>query len=286
MRLLLQHHTKYQYERPVYLTTHYLRLKPAPHCRTPIESFVLAIDPQNHILHWQQDPFANFLARIDFTGPIQALVIDVSIVIDFVFVNPLDFYVDEKASCFPFSYGDDLKPALHPYLETTEQHHLMREWLKKIDCSPQEIVSFLAMLNARVSQEIVYSTRMEPGVQTVSESLELGSGSCRDSAWLLVQCLRQLGLAARFVSGYLIQLADQTGNKEKPSADTAALHAWTEVYIPGAGWIGMDTTSGLFTAEGHIPLACTPSPEFAAPITGTSELCKTDFTYRTQVFRL
>lgn len=286
MRILLQHQTRYQYERPVYLTTHYLRLKPAPHCRTPIESYKLAIEPQSHILHWQQDPFANFLARVDFTGPIQALVVDVNIVVDYLSFNPLDFYVDEKASCFPFLYDDQLQFALSPYLETTEQHPAIREWLRKIDRSPQDIVTFLAMLNSRVSQEVIYNTRMEPGVQTSSETLELGSGSCRDSAWLLVQCLRQLGLATRFVSGYLIQLADKTENKGKPSADTAALHAWAEVYIPGAGWIGMDTTSGLFAAEGHIPLACTPSAELAAPVAGTSELCKTDFTYKTQIYRL
>ncbi len=286
MRLLLQHQTKYRYERPVFLTTHYMRLKPAPHCRIPIDLYSLTIHPKSHLLHWLQDPFANFLARADFTDPIQSLVVDVNIIINTIALNPFDFYIDDKAQHFPFVYDDQMKTALDPYLTITTHDPAIEEWLRKIDRSRQDTVAFLAMLNLKVSREIAYNIRMEPGVQTSNESLQMGSGSCRDTAWLLVQCLRYLGLAARFVSGYLIQLADQRKNFDEPVADSAALHAWAEVYIPGAGWIGMDTTSGLFVAEGHIPLACAPSPDQAAPITGSAELCKTDFSYCTKVIRL
>lgn len=286
MRILLEHQTCYQYERPVFLTTHYLRLKPAPHYRIPIESYALSVEPHNHILHWQQDPFNNYLARVDFMASTQSLVVDVKVTINMVTINPFDFYVDEEAQFFPFSYNDEIKSALSPYLKTTKQDPLVREWLGNIAHSSQDIVTFLAMLNQRVSREIVYNIRMEPGIQTPIESLQLRSGSCRDSAWLLVQCLRQLGLAARFASGYLIELDKRLNSLDNSKEDAVALHAWAEVFIPGAGWIGMDTTSGLFTAEGHVPLACTPSPNLATPITGTAEICKTNFTYQSQVSRL
>ena len=139
-------------------------------------------------------------------------------------------------------------------------------------------VPFLADLNAAVHRDVAYSERMESGVQTPDETLRAAIGSCRDSAWLLVSLLRQYGIAARFVSGYLVQLT--------PEADTTDLHAWTEAYLPGAGWVGLDPTSALFAGEGHIPLAATPRPSSAAPITGATEPVEVSFRFHNEVRRI
>jgi transglutaminase-like putative cysteine protease len=289
MRVAIHHHTKYQYDRPVLHTTHFLRLKPAAHSRTPIEGYSLTIHPDRYLIHWQQDPFGNFLARIDFEEFMQELTIDVDMIADISRINPFDFFLDDYAQYFPFDYEPQLKKDLAPYLEITEQSTDLMRWVETIDRSRRGIIDFLVMLNEKVFQNIGYTIRMQPGVQTSEETLQHALGSCRDSAWLLVQVLRHLGLAARFVSGYLVQLASVSqapSLSPDGSKDFTALHAWAEVYIPGAGWIGLDATSGLFAGEGHIPLACTPSPESAAPITGTAEKSETIFTYHNTVERL
>lgn len=285
MQILIQHTTTYDYERPVYLTPHILRLKPAAHSRTAVEKFSLYIEPENHIIHWQQDPFGNFLARVDIHAPATRLQIDVKITVNINPVNPFDFFLDAGAAYFPFEYEPQLKQDLCPYMTVQDKGPGLMQWVDHVDRSKQETVAFLIMLNKKVFQTIAYTERMEPGVQSSETSLSLGSGSCRDSGWLLVQIARHMGLAARFVSGYLIQLTDHN-NPGELLQDTAALHAWAEVYIPGAGWIGLDPTSGLFAGEGHIPLACTSYPDSAAPITGTSEINKTVFTYSNSVTRL
>jgi uncharacterized protein (DUF2126 family)/transglutaminase-like putative cysteine protease len=271
IRVAIRHQTAYRYDKSVTLAPHVFRLRPAAHSRTPIHAYSIKISPEQHFINWQQDPFGNYLARVVFNEPAQELSIDVELIAEMTVINPFDFFVEEYADLYPFAYDDQLKQELYPYLEVREDGPLLCGWLALVDSTHRNAVDFLVDLNRRLHEDISYSIRMEPGVQTCEETLAKALGSCRDSAWLLVQILRHLGLAARFVSGYLVQLTADVKSLDGPSgpeADFTDLHAWAEVYIPGAGWIGLDPTSGLFAGEGHIPLACTPDPVSAAPITG------------------
>jgi len=290
IKVAIRHQTSYEYDRSVNLSPHTFRLRPAPHCRTPILSYSLKIQPEEKFINWQQDPFGNYLARVVFPEKTKMLRFEVEVIAELIVINPFDFFVEKYADNFPFDYTYQLKKELLTYFETSEKGELLMEWLKKIDLSkPVPIIDFLVSLNQNLYNHINYTVRLEPGVQTCEETLTKKTGSCRDSAWLLVQVLRHLGLAARFVSGYLVQLkADQKAidGPSGPEADFTDLHAWAEVYIPGAGWIGMDPTSGLFAGEGHIPLCCTPDPISAAPVTGMTDVCETEFSYKNEVFRI
>lgn len=277
VRVAIHHHTRYDYDRMVSLSPHLIRLKPVAHSQAVIESYSLTIKPENHVVHWQQDPFGNFVARVDFWEPMQAMSIDVDIIARLEPINPFDFFLDTYAISFPFAYEPQLKKDLAPYLDVTEQGLHWEQWMQTIDQSKQGTIDFLIMLNKRIFQDIAYTTRMEPGVQTPEETLDLAIGSCRDSGWLLVQTLRQFGLAARFVSGYLAQVVPKGPSELKENS--LALHAWAEVYVPGAGWIGLDPTSGMLATEGHIALACTSEPTGAAPVTGTSDVNETTLSY-------
>lgn len=290
IRVAIRHRTTYQYDRTVNLFPHIFRLRPAPHSRTPIESYSFKISPEDHFIHWQQDPFGNFLARVVFPKPTKELVVDVEIIARMEVINPFDFFVEDYAEEFPFQYPTHLKKELGPYLEIKDEGPLFREWLDAHEQKePVRIVDFLVRLNRQISKDISYTIRMEPGVQTSEESLVRKIGSCRDSAWLLVQALRHYGLAARFVSGYLVQLKADEKSIDGPSGppeDFTDLHAWAEVYIPGAGWIGLDATSGLFAGEGHIPLAATPDYQSAAAITGATSVAKSELLYLNKVTRI
>jgi len=289
LKVAIKHKTKYIYDRSINLSPHIFRLRPAPHSRTPIEAYSIKIKPENHFFNWQQDPFGNYLARIVFPDKTTELSIDVEIIADLKTINPFDFFVEEAVEEFPFKYSDEAKKELLPYLEKVESGPLLKEWLSKIDLTPQRSIDFLIGLNSKLYNYLDYTLRMEPGVQTCEETLEAKLGSCRDFAWLLVQTLRHLGLAARFVSGYLVQLKSDEKSLDGPSGpeeDFTDLHAWAEVYLPGAGWIGLDATSGLFTGEGHIPLACTPSYESAAPVSGFSDFAETTFEFENSVTRI
>lgn len=289
IRVGVNHKTTYQYDRLISLSPHIFRLRPAVHSRTPIEAFSLKIEPANHFINWQQDPFGNFLARVVFPEKTRQLAVEVDLVAQMTVINPFDFFVEEYADQIPFSYDRQLKKELVPYLEARESGPLLMKRLETIDRSPMQVIDFLVALNQQVWKDIGYTIRMEPGVQTCEQTLSKKTGSCRDSAWLLVQVLRHLGLAARFVSGYLVQLTADEKSLDGPSGpekDFTDLHAWAEVYIPGAGWLGLDPTSGLFAGEGHIPLACTPDPVSAAPVTGATDKCEVHFSFTNSVRRI
>ncbi|MBY0588050.1 transglutaminase family protein [bacterium] len=289
IRVAISHETTYRYDRPTGHAPHVVRLRPAPHTRAKVQSYSLKIDPGGHYINWQQDPFGNYQARLVFPDRIGHLKIVTDLVLDLDVINPFDFFVEPSADKFPFEYDSILRKELLPYFEVTEAGPRLNEWVASVSREPVNTVDFLVDLNARLQREISYSVRMEPGIQTCEETLSSRRGSCRDSGWLLVQILRHLGLAARFVSGYLVQLRPDEKPIEGPAGtaqDFTDLHAWTEVYVPGAGWIGLDATSGLLAGEGHIPLACTPDPASAAPITGSTETCHVEFEHANSVQRL
>jgi uncharacterized protein (DUF2126 family)/transglutaminase-like putative cysteine protease len=288
----IEHRTSYQFDRAVHAGPHVVRLRPAPHCRTPITAYSLHVEPEGHFLNWLQDPFGNFEARLVFPEPIRNVEITVGVVADMTVINPFDFFIDESAEQFPFHYEPGLADDLAPYLATAPVGPLLQAWLGSVripDGETRRTIDHLVDLNRRVWKDVAYTTRMEPGVQDPEHTLDIALGSCRDSAWLLVQILRNLGLAARFVSGYLVQLsADQASldGPAGPEVDFTDLHAWTEVYIPGAGWLGLDQTSGLLAGEGHIPLAATPNPGSAAPVTGATQPCEVTLEFSNTVRRI
>jgi uncharacterized protein (DUF2126 family) len=289
IHVALKHVTHYRYDRRINLGPQVVRLRPAPHSRTPILSYSLRVEPEGHFVNWQQDPFANYLARLVFPEQTTEFKVTVDLVAEMSVFNPFDFFLEPHAKHFPFSYEAEQRAELAPYLIADEATPQVAAYLASIDLKPLPTIDFLVMLNQRLQQDISYLIRMEPGVQTPEETLTKASGSCRDSGWLMVQLMRHLGLAARFVSGYLIQLTPDQKALDGPSGtevDFTDLHAWCEVFLPGAGWVGLDPTSGLFAGEGHIPLACTPQPSSAAPISGAVDKCEVEFGHEMSVTRI
>jgi uncharacterized protein (DUF2126 family)/transglutaminase-like putative cysteine protease len=289
IRVALHHRTVYHYDRLVGLSPQTIRLRPAPHCRTPVTAYALKIEPKPHFLNWQQDPQSNFLARVVFPDLVRYFSVDVDLIAEMTVINPFDFFLEPYAEKYPFRYEAALERELAPFREIGPAGPKLAAYLKTVNLSERRSMDFLVELNQQLQRHVRYLIRMEPGVQSSEETLTLGSGSCRDSAWLLVEILRHLGLAARFVSGYLIQLKPDLkplDGQPGPTEDFTDLHAWTEVYLPGAGWIGLDPTSGLLAGEGHIPLAATPQPSSAAPISGGVDECEVTFTHEMSVTRV
>jgi uncharacterized protein (DUF2126 family)/transglutaminase-like putative cysteine protease len=288
-KVALNHRTRYLYDKPVSLGPQVIQLRPAPYGRTPILSYSLEVTPPEHVLTWQLDVHHNHLARLLFSGKTREFTVDVNLVAELTPINPFAFILEPGVEEYPFKYDSDLAEDLRPYLATDIAGPFFSAFIAGCSVEKQGSIDFLVDLNRRVRDEVGYVTRLEHGVQSPDQTLEKRAGSCRDSAWLLVQALRHSGIAARFVSGYLIQLAteqDATQNSTGPQTDSADLHAWAEAYLPGAGWIGFDPTSGLFASEGHIPLMCTPTPAKAAPIWGTVEPSGVDFSYTLSIRRL
>ncbi len=289
LHVALEHVSLYRYDRPVALGPQIVRLRPAPHCRTRILNYALRITPETHFINWQQDPQANYLAHLVFPDSTRELRIEVALTAEIAVFNPFDFFLDAATEKIPFTYLPASLQALRPYLTVAPAGPLLAAYLATIARTPTRTLDFLVSLNQRLQREISYVIRLEHGVQTPEQTLALGRGSCRDSSWLLVQILRHLGLAARFVSGYLIQLVSDVTPREGPSGPTrdfTDLHAWCEVFLPGAGWVGLDPTSGLLAGEGHLPLACTPDYESAAPIVGTVDACEMTFEHTMAITRI
>jgi uncharacterized protein (DUF2126 family) len=289
IHVALNHVTHYRYDRPVTLGPQVVRLRPAPHSRTRILSYSMRVEPAKHFLNWQQDGQANYLARLVFLEPTREFRVEVDLVAEMAVFDPFDFFVEPYAETFPFKYALTEHFELLPFMRRLAAGPRFLAYLEAVDLTPCRTIDFLVRLNQQLQKHVSYTIRMEPGVQTPEDTLLKASGSCRDSSWLLVQLLRHLGFAARFVSGYLIQLTADVKSLDGPSgpaSDFTDLHAWCEVYLPGAGWIGFDPTSGLLAGEGHIPLACSPAPGSAAPISGGVEKSEVQFTHLMNVQRI
>jgi uncharacterized protein (DUF2126 family) len=289
IHVALNHVSHYRYDRPVMLGAQLVRLRPAPHCRTRILSYSLRVEPAQHFVNWQQDPQANYMARLVFPERTQEFRVEVDLIAEMAVLNPFDFFLTPYAESIPFEYEVTELSELAPYLQRSEAGPLFAEYLARIPRTRMRTIDFLVGINQRIANDIRYLIRMEAGVQTPELTLSSAAGSCRDSGWLLVQLLRHLGLAARFVSGYLIQLKSDVKSLDGPSGpehDFTDLHAWCEVYLPGAGWIGLDPTSGLLAGEGHIPLACTPEPSSAAPVSGEVDQSEVQFEHSMSVARI
>ncbi len=289
IRAAIHHLTRYRYDHPVVLGTQVVRLRPAPHSRTPVVSYALKATPDRHFVNHQQDLYGNWLSRFVFPEPVDELRIEVDLVADMAAFNPFDFFIEDSAETWPFAYQQEIAPDIVIYRRTEPLTPRVQSFLDELDWNEKRTIDLIVDLSRKIAGTIEYIKRPEPGVQTPEETLNRGAGSCRDSSWLLIQVLRHLGLAARFVSGYLIQLKADGSSPGGPAGadhDFADLHAWAETYIPGAGWIGLDPTSGLLASESHIPLAATPHYRNAAPLSGSSSAAKVDFSFEMTVRRV
>jgi transglutaminase-like putative cysteine protease len=263
-RYKIIHRTYYNYSADVKLGAHHLRLRPREGHELRIESFTLKSTPEAKIF-WYRDVEDNSVAIADFTQSTRQLFIESEVIIQQHNESPLDFIVADYAISYPFQYQPDDRFLLTPYMVLPDQEtrELLNNWIFNIYKMNEEIQTYtlLQRLAKHINQTLFYKVREEPGVQTAQETLTLGSGSCRDFALLFMDAVKCLGLASRFVSGYLYAplMSDQVGST----------HAWAEVYLPGGGWKGFDPTIGDIVGKDHISVAVARLPESIPPIEGT-----------------
>lgn len=263
-RYKIIHRTCYSFSDNVELKPHELRLRPLEGHQLRIESSTLKITP-TATLRWQRDVEDNSVAIASFSSRSNQLTIESEVIIQQYNEAPLDFLVSDYAINFPFSYNEEDKVVLLPYmiLALPEANPALNELISKIWKIDEQIQTYtlLQRLTTYINQTLTYGVREEPGVQSPQQTLSLGSGSCRDFAFLFIETARSLGLAARFVSGYLHTPPSQT--------DNGATHAWAEVYLPGVGWKGFDPTVGEIVGTDHIPVAVARLPESVPPVAGS-----------------
>jgi transglutaminase-like putative cysteine protease len=262
--LKIVHTTTYQYSEIVTLQPHKLLLRPREGHDIRIESSELEIAPSNKV-KWQRDVYGNSVSMVHFFEPTDRLSVSSGIILKHYEDQPLDFLVMDYAVNFPFQYDPQERIDLGPYVLPlfVKDHPALQEWLTRFWQPGQVMETYVLLdqINNAIAQEFNYRMREEPGVQTPAETLVKQGGSCRDYATLFIETCRYLGLAARFVSGYLYSPATVQGN--------GSTHAWSEVYLPGAGWKGFDSTSGQVTGHDHIAVAVHRHPEAIPPVSGT-----------------
>jgi transglutaminase-like putative cysteine protease len=264
MHLSISHRTRYEYDRAVEFLPHLLYLRPRENPLLQVEHFGFTFQPEARI-QWMRDDFDNLPASVQFTASAATLEICSECTVTTSDAPPFDFLVRDYARTFPFTYEPLHRFNLSIYLTPPENsvQEALRRWLDEhFTDRPSETVAWLFALNQALCRSLAYRRRDEPGIQPAAETITLGTGSCRDYAALLVECARSLGIAARFVSGYMF---DPNNN----GAATGAMHAWVEVFLPGAGWIGLDPTHGLFCQNAYVPVAHAVVAESVNPIQGS-----------------
>jgi transglutaminase-like putative cysteine protease len=263
-RLRIEHLTVYEFPEPVTLLPHRLLLRPREDRNIQIDAVELTISPA-HQLHWQRDSYCNALAVAHFSELSSRLSIASRILLRHYDDQPLDFWVADHAAYYPFQYDlaerSELGPTLLPNFP--QDTAPLANWLRRFWQPGQNVETYalLERINMTMAKEFSYVRREQPGVQTPAKTLAEKGGSCRDTATLFIDACRHLGIAARFVSGYLYSPFD--------AAWPGATHAWAEVYLPGVGWKGFDTTSGLLVGNQHIAVAISPHPESIPPVAGS-----------------
>jgi transglutaminase-like putative cysteine protease len=263
-RIQIQHQTRYHYAEPVTLLPHTLHLRPRDGHDIRVQSSRLEISPGFRI-RWKRDVYSNSVAVVDFQQPAKDLVISSEVVVEHYEEEPLEFVLDDAARSFPFQYDPAEQIDLAPYQHSLfpEDQAVLKDWIADV-CNRGgggDTIELLTSVNRKIANELRYQMREEPGVQSPARTLATGTGSCRDFATLFIEICRHCGLASRFISGYALNPVAADGH--------SATHAWSEVYLPGSGWRGFDSTSGLVVSGDHIAVAVHRHPQAIPPVAGS-----------------
>jgi transglutaminase-like putative cysteine protease len=263
-RIQIQHLTRYHYAETVTLLPHTLHLRPREGHDIRVQSSKLDISPEYRI-RWKRDVYGNSVAVVDFLRPAEDLVVSSEVVVEHYEEEPLEFVLEDGARQYPFHYDRaeqiDLAPCQRAIFPRDQP--VLKAWVADV-CSPgtsADTIALLTSVNANIANRLEYLVREEPGVQTPAQTVSSGKGSCRDFATLFIEICRHCGLASRFISGYVLNEAVAQGH--------TATHAWAEVYLPGSGWRGFDSTSGLVVGGDHIAVAVHRHPEAIPPVAGS-----------------